>query len=30
MGTIFPLLKAWKVEESTLEAVAEIDLDTPE
>jgi regulatory protein len=30
MGTIFPLLKAWKVEESTLAAVAEIDLDTPE
>ncbi len=25
MGTIFPLLKAWKVEESTLAAVAEID-----
>ncbi|MGH9617557.1 MAG: regulatory protein RecX [Acidobacteriaceae bacterium] len=30
MGTIFPLLKAWKVEDSTLEAVSEIDLDTPE
>ncbi len=30
MGTIFPLLKAWKVEEATLEAVAEIDLDAPE
>lgn len=30
MGTIFPLLKAWKVEESTLAAVSEIDLDTPE
>lgn len=30
IGTIFPLLKAWKVDESTLEAVSEIDLDTPE
>lgn len=30
MGTIFPLLKAWKVEESALQAVAEIDLDAPE
>ncbi len=30
MGTIFPLLKAWNVEDSTLEAVAEIDLDAPE
>jgi regulatory protein len=30
MGTIFPLLKAWQVEESTLQAVVEIDLDTPE
>ncbi|MHB1935121.1 MAG: regulatory protein RecX [Acidobacteriaceae bacterium] len=30
IGTIFPLLKEWKVEESTLEAVADIDLDTPE
>jgi regulatory protein len=30
MGTIFPLLKAWNVEEATLEAVAEIDLDRPE
>jgi regulatory protein len=30
MGTIFPLLKAWKVEDSTLHAVSEIDLDAPE
>lgn len=30
MGTIFPLLEAWKVDESTLEAVSAIDLDTPE
>lgn len=27
MGTIFPLLKAWKVEDSTLEAASEINLD---
>lgn len=30
MGTIFALLKAWKIDESTLEAVSEIDLNTPE
>jgi regulatory protein len=30
MGTIFPLLKAWKIDEATLEAVSEIDLDAPE
>lgn len=30
IGTIFALLKDWKVEEASLEAVAEIDLDAPE
>ena len=30
VGTIFALLKEWKVEEASLEAVAEIDLDAPE
>jgi regulatory protein len=30
MGTIFRLLKTWKIEESTLQAVSEIDLDAPE
>lgn len=30
MATIFPLLKAWKVEETSLQAISEIDLDPPE
>ena len=30
IGAIFALLKDWKVEETSLEAVAEIDLDAPE
>jgi len=30
MGTIFPLLKAWNVEETTLLALAESDLETEE
>ncbi len=30
MGTIFPLLKAWKVEDSSLLAISEIDLDAEE
>ncbi|HZC42991.1 MAG TPA: regulatory protein RecX [Acidobacteriaceae bacterium] len=30
MGTIFPLLKTWKVEDASLEAIADVDFDTPE
>lgn len=30
MGTIFPLLKAWKVEDAALATIAETDLDAPE
>ena len=30
VGTIFAVLKAWKVEEATLDAVSEIDLDEQE
>jgi len=30
VGTIFAVLKAWKVEEAALDAVSEIDMDVPE
>ena len=30
MGTIFPLLKAWNVDEASMEAFSEADLDLPE
>jgi regulatory protein len=30
MGTIFSLLKTWKIEDASLEAISEIDLDAPE
>jgi regulatory protein len=30
MGTIFSLLKTWKIEDASLQAIADIDLDAPE
>jgi hypothetical protein len=30
MGTIFSLLKTWKVEDASLEAISEIDVDATE